>query len=66
MSTSFESELRQSLRRAAAEAGSTATLCRELTRRDFRPRRPRRRLVRVVLPIAAGMIGAAALLLTLR
>jgi hypothetical protein len=66
MSAGFESELRQLLRRAAAEAGSTTTLCRELTRRDFRPRRPRRRLVSVALPIAAGMIAAAVLMLAVR
>ncbi|MHB1585153.1 MAG: hypothetical protein ACYCU7_06600 [Acidimicrobiales bacterium] len=66
MSTEFESELRRSLRRAAGEAGSTATLCSELARWDFRPRRPRRPLCRIGLPIAGGLIGVAVLLLVLR
>lgn len=66
MSTGFESELRRSLRRAAAEAGSTATLCRELARWDFRPRRPRRPLLRLGLVVAGGLVGAMVLLLVLR
>ncbi len=61
MSAEFEEEVRWGLSRAAAEAGSTATLCRELARRDFRPRARGRQLTGLrVMPTVLTVAAVAA------
>lgn len=60
MSAAFEEEVRRSLSRAAAEAGSTATLCRELSRRSFRPRGRGRRITDPRVMLAALAVAVVA------
>ena len=61
----FEETVRFSLRRAAGEGGSTATLRQELARRKFRPRGSRRLPAGTALLLVVGVATAVAVL-TLR